>query len=111
MCNYKILSHNENGYIILCHCCKHYQLAFGTTAVTFEPSDFKKFGQRVGLLKEITPCDGFVNQKRIPIEIFNKGVMMVLNYAELLNLETLLGEAFFSNEMDLLIEDLNLRAL
>lgn len=108
MCNYKILSHNEDGYIILCHSCKHYQMAFGTTAVTFEPQDFKRFCRQVHGLNNTMHSNGFDWQKRIPVKIFCKCVMMVLSYAELLRLHNLLEQASFSDEMDTLFENLNL---
>ena len=108
MCNYKILAHNEDGYVILCHSCRHYQLAFGTTAVTFNPADFKIFLEQVDQLRQDVNCNGFEKQKRIPVEISCKCAMMILNYTELLRLHTLLSEAAFDEEMEALLENLNM---
>lgn len=108
MCNYKILAHNENGYVILCYSCRHYQLAFGTTAVTFDPADFKLFLEQVDQLVQEVDCNGFEKQKRIPLEIACKCAMMILNYTELLKLHQLLDEAAFDEVIGNLLEHLNL---
>jgi hypothetical protein len=108
MCNYKILAHNEDGYVILCHSCRHYQLAFGTMAVTFDPGEFKLFLEQVDHLRSEVNCNGFKKQKRIPVEIPCKCTRMILNYTELIKLHNLLDEATFEEEVELLLENLNL---
>lgn len=108
MCHYKILAHNEDGYVILCHTCKHYQLAYGTTAATFSPADFKLFCRQAERLKSDFSCDGFEHQKRIPMELFCSCVNMVLSYRELEKLHGLLNEAEFNEEVDLLLGNLNM---
>jgi len=106
MCNYKILAHSEDGYVILCHSCGHYQLAYGTTAVTFEPANFTRFCKKVSDVKSNTPCTGFEKQKNISLHIYSDCSMLVLNYKELLQLHSLLSEALFGAEMEILFEEL-----
>jgi len=108
MCDYKVLAHNENGYIILCSSCCHYQLAFGTTAVTIEPGNFKEFCTQVTTVKNNTDNNGFEKQKRISLNIFSRFSMMVLTHSELLCLSELLDEALFNEQMELMLQDLNL---
>jgi hypothetical protein len=108
MCDYKVLAHNENGYIILCNSCNHYQIAFGTTAVTIEPENFKDFFKQITAIKNNTDCNGFEKQKRISLNIFSRFAMMVLTYSELIRLFELLDEAVFNKQMETIIQDLNL---
>ncbi len=108
MCDYKVLSHNENGYIILCDSCSHYQLTFGTKAITIEPENFKDFFEQVTAIKNNTDCNGFEKQKRISLNIFSKFILMVLTYSELICLYELLDEALFNEQMETIMQDLNL---
>ncbi|MBL7919949.1 MAG: hypothetical protein JNJ40_06520 [Bacteroidia bacterium] len=108
MCDYKVLVHNENGYIILCNSCNHYQISFGTTAVTIKPENFKVFLEQVTAIKDNTDCNGFEKQKRISLNIFSRFAMMVLTYSELICLFELLDEAVFNEQMQTIMLDLNL---
>lgn len=108
MCNYKVLVHGTDGYVILCHSCRHYQLAFGITVVSFEQVEFWRFCKQVSALTQTTGCDGFENHKRIPLDIFCKCAIIVLNSHELVRLHDLLNEACFHAEMENLFTDLNL---
>ncbi len=108
MCNYDILAHNEDGYLILCQSCRHYQLAFGTMTVTFEPFHFEQFCRQLNGIKNALDCDGFEKQKRYSLDIFCNNARMVLNYIELLKLNSLIGEATFNEEVDQLLEDIKL---
>lgn len=106
MCDYKIQAHNEDGYIILCNNCLRYQLAFGTTAVTFEPGNFKRFMRQVETFKNEHDPQGFEKQKRISLDIFASNTMMVLSYTELLKLSELLSESVFNGEFENLFSEL-----
>lgn len=107
MCDYKILAHNEDGYIILCNSCNHYQLAFGTTAVTFDPSNFKRFRHQLEKMQPGDELKGFEKQKRISLDIFTSNSMMVLNQNEFLKLSALVNESAFNEEFEDLFRDLN----
>jgi hypothetical protein len=107
MCDYKILAHNEDGYIILCNSCSHYQVAFGTTIVTLAPNNFKSFFKQVNKYKGQTNLTGYEKQKRISLDIFTVNSMMVLSYAEVLKLSGLLSESIFNEEFEDLFRDLN----
>lgn len=107
MCDYKILAHNEDGYIILCNNCNHYQLAFGTTAVTFDPANFKRFRRQLENFKPTDELKGFEKQKRISLDIFTSNSMMVLSYSEFLKLSGLINESAFNQEFEDLFRDLN----
>lgn len=103
MCNYKILAHNDEGYIILCKGCNNYQLAFGTTAVTFKNDDFCDFCLQAMALNDTHCCNGFEKDKRIHVDIYNKTALMILNFRELKKLNELISEAIFTGELEKLL--------
>jgi hypothetical protein len=107
MCIYKILAQNEDGYVILCNECNHYQLAFGTTGASFSKDKFVDFCDYVIVLNQSAVCNFYMNNKRIKINLFQGSVMMILNHKELKNLYEMVCEAKFNLEMDDLFTDLN----
>lgn len=110
MCNYKILAHSEHGYIILCSNCKHYQLAFGTTAVTFKPSDYALFKKQLNQVsRRAVPAD-YEQQKSYSLDLLCRCTAMVLTGKEIQNLKELVQEAGFNEDLSTLFEDLNLSA-
>ncbi len=108
MCSYNILSRSQNGYVILCNQCNHYQVAFGTMAATFEPDAFKYFCDYVICMKDSVCCNGFENEKRIKVDVFSTSTMLILNYKELRQLYDIVCEAKFNLETDELLSELNL---
>lgn len=109
MCSYKTLAHNEHGYVILCQYCKHYQLAFGTTAVSFAPSDYVVFKQQLKYysgIKKTEPENDL--RKCITIDIFSHCSKMVLNFEEVVKLEELIAQAVFTEHMEGIFDDIKL---
>lgn len=108
MCSYKVLIHNESGYIIKYNNCLAYQVAFGTTIASFTASKFKQFYNQVNELKIITVPNGFPQQKRIHVEIGRCKTYMILNLTELNGLHELLEQSIVSEEIDQLLNFNNL---
>ncbi|PBQ30249.1 hypothetical protein CNR22_00230 [Sphingobacteriaceae bacterium] len=108
MCNYKTLAHNENGYIILCNSCNHYRLAFGTTAVSFPPSDFSIFKSQLTYHFNQEKYKTSPAQKCISLDLFCRCTIMVLTYEEFLKLNDLVALASFNEKMETIFEDINL---
>jgi hypothetical protein len=108
MCNYKTLAHNEHGYVILCNHCRHYQLAFGTTAVTFSPAAYSGFKKQLGFYHERGNTRNSEIQKCISLDLSCRCVMMVLNYEEFGRLYELVSQAGFNEGMETIFEDINL---
>lgn len=111
MCNYKILAHSKSGYIILCNGCCNYQLAFGTTAVTFETEGFKNFCHQIICLCKTSTSNGFDKEKQFHINLFSKTSLMVLSYKELERLNILVGEAMYSEKIDSILNENNITTL
>ncbi|MBX2922306.1 MAG: hypothetical protein KF746_08960 [Chitinophagaceae bacterium] len=47
MCRFKNWYQDENGYVIQCEDCRHFQVSFGTSMLTFDEAQFKSFIQLV----------------------------------------------------------------
>lgn len=108
MCSYKVLTHNESGYVIKYNNCSAYQVAFGTTIASFTANKFTQFYNHVSELKLITVPNGFPQQKRIHVEIGRSKTYMILNLVELNHLHELLEQSIVTEEISQLLETNNL---
>ena len=106
MCDYKLLAHNEDGYVILCNSCQHCQLAFGIMLVTFSPGNYKQFFRQVNRQLDAGKLPGFEKQKRFIIDVFAVSTMMTLSYLELVKLAALVNESSFNAEFEALFTEL-----
>lgn len=106
MCDYKLLAHNEDGYVILCNSCLHYQLAFGTMLVTFSTGNYRQFFRQVNKQLDASELSGFEKQKRFIIDVFAVNTMMTLSYLELVKLAALVNESSFNAEFETLFTEL-----
>lgn len=105
MCDHKVLSHNQYGYIIRCMDCDHFQIGFGTTVISFSPDQFEKF--RKSALQQSTFFQKEVDsplRKDINLPSFNKNVQLMLNYFELVELLGLVEEANVMLQLQKLLE-------
>jgi hypothetical protein len=92
-CHYEILAHNDNGYILSCHGCGHYQLAFGTMVITLLPEDLHHFRRRLQQKKTEMLASWFSNQKIIRMPVGVAQVQMALTTKETDQLLLLIDEA------------------
>lgn len=109
MCKHKILAENNSGYILFCGGCGNYQMAFGTSIVNFEPADFKNFGNHITRLKKATSLNSSGKIKQMSVNIYCKNAMMILNQYELFELDLLLEEAQFSEEIECVLEECHIK--
>jgi hypothetical protein len=100
MCIYRILAKNKSGYVILCNECNHYQLAFGTTAVSFVKDDFRNFCDYILALNDSEASNSLNDKKLIKVDLSRESVMMILKHNELRSLYEIVCEAKFNIEMD-----------
>jgi hypothetical protein len=95
--------------VIVCSSCKHYQLGFGTTAVSFAPSDYAVFKRQVKYYKEQTENScAAKGQKRVSLNIFSHSSQMVLYDEEVQHLSELIAQAVFTEQMESIFEDIKL---
>lgn len=105
MCEHKVLSHNQNGYIIRCLECDHFQIGFGTTVISFSPGQFARFKKSAELQYFLFQKDKNIPlRKDIDLPTFSKNVQLMLNYAELVNLWNLIEEASVMLQLEKLFE-------
>jgi hypothetical protein len=107
MCNNKMLSSSEGGYVFRCQQCSLYQVAFGTSLLSFAHDQFQMFQQIAKERLALEAEDGFPNHKRIAIELIPSKVHMILCYRERQELTELLNEASFATELQAIIGGLN----
>ncbi|MBE7441744.1 MAG: hypothetical protein KF732_06545 [Flavobacteriales bacterium] len=93
MCNYKILTENNNGFIVQCLACEHIQLGFGTSLINFSEEDYFDFHLQVrDFLKRKIKISNR-KEKCIYLNTYSENSKMVLSYNELMMLTELLTEA------------------
>ncbi|HVV05955.1 MAG TPA: hypothetical protein VHC96_17105 [Puia sp.] len=52
MCLFKTWFFDEHGYVVSCEHCNHFQICFGTTMLTLNPSDYEVLVRIVAQKKE-----------------------------------------------------------
>lgn len=63
MCIYKKLHHNENGYVVWCTVCRHFQVAFGSTILAYTEDQFYDFIRTVMSITKPTVFTPAVRKK------------------------------------------------
>jgi len=106
MCNHKTLATCSGGYIFRCEGCGIYQLAYGTSMLSFSGEEFGQFRQMIRHRLSSQPCDGFPLHKCIMLELQAHKSYMVLCRNELSQLADLADEAWFAAELQQVITHL-----
>lgn len=91
MCNYQTLYHGSAGYVIRCPHCKGIQLAFGTTVVNLDITEFECFKKMVTRLAD-DHCYSTENEKMICLPLPADHVMMLVTPAEICTLANMTAE-------------------
>lgn len=105
MCEHKVLSHNQNGYIIRCIECGHFQIGFGTTVISFTPDQFVRFKKSAELQYILLKKDKSIPlRKDIDLPTFCENVKIMLNHVELIKLWNLIEEASVMLQLEKLLE-------
>ena len=92
-CDFRSLYCGDNGYVVRCMQCNHYQIAFLSTMLTLKEQEFKGFCQQVRYKAE--ECLGNANprSKIIMIGTPSQSVHLILTTTELKQLHQILEEA------------------
>lgn len=91
MCNYQTLYHGAAGYVIRCPHCKGIQLAFGTTVVNLDITEFECFKKMVTRLSD-DHYHSAENEKMICLPLPADHVMMLVTPAEIADLAGMTAE-------------------
>ena len=93
MCLFQHLHLDENGYVIRCTECGHYQFAFSAVVLTLSAPDFILFHELATRnLLSSSPCEQDA-EKRIVLPTPYEGVKLLLNRCELQKLASMLDKA------------------
>lgn len=103
MCNYKVYHQSEYGYLVRCRCCGHFQLAFGTIAVSLTADQFSEMTVTVNEYHLAYGNDAFRDQKTIRIPAASKAVSIALTVNELDILHNILDESLILLQTDELL--------
>lgn len=105
MCDYKILHHCADGYVVKCLECGCLKLAFGNTAMAMDEQQFYEFKDAVtehyrAYRKCVSPT-----QKRIHIPTALPSLSLLYSLEDLEQLAELLDEAHLSLEIEKMLAD------
>ncbi|MBS1664389.1 MAG: hypothetical protein JST68_25315 [Bacteroidetes bacterium] len=93
MCQFKSCYAGENGYIVRCEDCQHFQVGFGTTVLTLNAYDFQAFLGIVAYKKENHQPIHDPNTRSIVLPTPCSTVHLIFSENELADLHIMLQEA------------------
>lgn len=104
MCQFTQLYFQDDGYVVRCKDCGHYQLAFGTVMLTLQKEEFTKLVNACN--RSLTADDLCAGQhvKSIYIPTPCAGMSLLLTNAELKQLTAMLDTADSEEKMLALME-------
>lgn len=92
-CDFQSLYYGEEGYVVRCKQCGHYQIAFVSTMLTLTEPDFDIFCRQVGYKAAQSYSNMNQDSKIIMIATPSQDVHLILTPAELSRLHKTLEEA------------------
>lgn len=105
MCDYKILHHSADGYVVKCLECGCLKLAFGNTAMALDEQQFYEFKDVVTEhYRSYKKCVSHT-QKRIHIPTALPSLSLLYSLQDLEQLAYLLDEAHLSLEIEKMLAE------
>lgn len=104
MCTFRQLYYGEDGYLIICTDCQHFQLAFQTSLLTFTAPDLHVFHSLVKENYELNYYETSPPRKNIYIPTSMDGHGMILTQQELGQLFNILEIAEVNLKTESLLE-------
>ncbi len=93
MCQFDSLYFNDDGYVIRCKLCGHYQLGFGNMIISISQNDFEMFCKLVTRKCGEEICPLSEKSKCIIVPTPASGNFMMLTKKEAMQLQKILDEA------------------
>jgi ribosomal protein S27E len=93
MCEFEQLYFDNDGYVVRCKDCGHYQVAYASMALTFSVNDFKVFCSKVKRKSLEMDCSLAEHSKSIVITTPCKNITMLLTRKEAMRFAAILDEA------------------
>lgn len=91
MCQFQELYKGEEGCVIRCKGCRHYQLVFGGVVLSMNESEFKKFMRVVAACREDYLTCTVTGD--LPLPTMRQGVHLLLNQQKIMQLNAVLHAA------------------
>jgi hypothetical protein len=92
-CEFQSLYYGDDGYVVRCKHCGHYQVAFICICITFTNSDFAAFKKMAGDYCDNPGASFSDNHKNIIMRTPAQGISFILTRAEIKRLIDILDEA------------------
>lgn len=93
MCQFQSLCFSDDGYIVRCQKCNHYQVAFASCILTLKQEAFDLFCEIVTNKKNDAAFCVDENTKSITIPTPSNNVHIILSFNELVKLHTMVEAA------------------
>ena len=91
MCTFQELYKGDEGYVIRCKGCQHYQLVFAGVVLSMNEDEFKKFTRVVEACREdYLTCSATGDR---PLPTMRQGVHLLLNQQKITQLSAMLQAA------------------
>jgi len=105
MCDYKILHHCKDGYVVKCMECGCLKLAYGTTVMAMDEDQFYEFKQVIMDYYDTYRKCVSQTQKRIHIPTALSSMSLLYSLDDLEQLSSLLDEAHLSIEIEKMLTE------
>lgn len=106
--DYQLLHLNQQGYVIKCLCCDHFQLAFGSTMLIFTRQELFDFWQKTIIeIRLVKSCEN-PDMKQFQFQTPTPKVILVFTYNELTCLNDILEQACLSLEVQTMLSEIPL---
>lgn len=93
MCEFQSLYFGDDGYVVRCCKCSHYQLAYASMMLNLELEDFKKLHAIIKIKLAEPAHYNNPSAKSVVIPTPTKGIYLLLTIAEAKRLYEILEEA------------------
>ena len=107
MCGFQYLYNGEDGYVVRCRDCGHYQLAFASVMLTFTEDEFRLFGKLVKHKYDSAHDALTESSKSVVLPTPAQGISILLTKKEAARLSAILEEADNENKTLMLISLFN----
>lgn len=94
-----ILHHGVHGYVARCRSCDRFQIAFGTTLMTFDEEGLRELAMDVKDNRKVFRDRICIGEKAFLFDAQAPSMRLLLCYAELERFDDLLSEALWLHDV------------
>jgi len=93
MCNFKVISNNSFGCVVVCNGCDHLHLGFGNLLIAYNEKEFLRFVSKVQNTYDNNYAEMLLSGDKIYFKTECENMVIAFNTDELKSLYQLLTEA------------------